>query len=125
MRPTLFLRFASILTFVHAVMHTVGGVFGKPAPGVAAMVAETMRANRFAVFGVTRSYTDFYRGLGLGVTIALIVEAVLLWQMGTLARKDGWALRPMMATMMLGFLFFAVNSHLYFFYGPMVAEVLI
>src|SRR5260370_37856418 len=33
MKPVLFLRIASILTFVHAVGHTLGGVFGTPPPG--------------------------------------------------------------------------------------------
>ena len=29
-RPVLFLRIASALTFIHAVLHTVGGVFSGP-----------------------------------------------------------------------------------------------
>ncbi|HEX6497087.1 MAG TPA: hypothetical protein VF018_16460 [Acidobacteriaceae bacterium] len=125
MKPTLFLRIASALTLIHAVMHTIGGVFGKPMPGVATMVATTMQANRFPVFGVTRSYADFYFGMGLGMTISLTVETVLLWQLGTLARKDAARLRPIMAVLMLGYLAFAVNSYLYFFLGPVIAELLI
>ncbi len=125
MRSSLFLRIASVLTFIHAVLHTVGGVFGKPSPGVAAMVDATMRANRFPVFGVTRSYADFYFGMGLGITIFLLVAAVLLWQMGTLAKTDAARLRPMMAAIVVGFLTFAVVSYLYFFAAPVVVEVLI
>ena len=125
MKPTGYLRIASILTLIHAIMHTVGGVFGKPIPGVAAMVAATMQANRFRVLGVTRSYTDFYFGMGLGITISLTVEAVLLWQLGELAKKDAARLRPILALLMLGFLAFAVNSYRYFFLGPVIAEILI
>ncbi len=125
MKPTLFLRIASVLTLIHSIMHTLGGVFGKPMPGIAAMVAATMQANRFPVFGVTRSYSDFYFGMGLGITISLTVEGVLLWQLGTLAKRDAARLRPIMALLMVGFLVFAVNSYLYFFYGPVIAEVLI
>lgn len=33
MRPTLFLRIAAVSTFIHAALHTIGGVFGKPSPG--------------------------------------------------------------------------------------------
>ena len=88
MKPVIFLRIASVLTFIHAVLHTVGGVFGKPAPGVAAMVAATMQANHFPVFGVTRSYADLYFGLGIAVTIFLTIDAVLLWQLSTLAQSS-------------------------------------
>lgn len=125
MKPTLFLRIASVLTLIHAVLHTIGGVFGKPQPGIAAMVVATMEANRFPVLGVTRSYSDFYFGMGLGITIMLAVEAVLLWQLGTLARSDAARLRPIIAVLMGGFVAFAVNSYLYFFYGPVIAELLI
>lgn len=125
MKPTLFLRIASVLTLIHAIMHTLGGVFGKPMPGIAAMVVATMQANRFPVLGVTRSYSDFYFGMGLGITISLTVEAVLLWQLGTVAKSDAARLRPIIAVLMVGFLAFAVNSYLYFFYGPVIAEILI
>lgn len=119
------LRIASVLTFIHAAMHTVGGVFGKPQPGVATSVAAAMQANRFPVFGVTRSYADFYLGLGLAVTISLIVTAVLLWQLASLAEEDAAPLRPVLITLALSFLAFAVNSYLYFFWGPVVIELLI
>ena len=125
MKPTFFLRIASVLTLIHAIMHTLGGVFGKPMPGIAAMVLATMQANRFPVLGVTRSYSDFYFGMGLGITISLTVEAVLLWQLGTFAKSDATRLRPIIAVLMVGFLAFAVNSYLYFFYGPVIAEILI
>ncbi|MBV9183701.1 MAG: hypothetical protein JO356_20535 [Acidobacteria bacterium] len=125
MKPTLFLRIASVLTLIHAILHTIGGVFGKPVPGTAAMVAATMQSNRFAVFGVTRSYADFYFGLGMGVTIFLSVSTVLLWQLSNLARTQAQTLRPILATLTLGFIGMAVNSQLYFFAGPVIVEVLI
>lgn len=125
MKATIYLRIASVLTLIHAIMHTIGGVFGKPMPGVAEMVVATMQANRFRAFGVMRSYADFYLGMGLGITISLLVEAVLLWQLGELAKKDAARLRPVFAVLMLGFLAFAFNSYFYFFLGPVIAEILI
>lgn len=125
MKPVLFLRIASVLTFIHAILHTVGGVFGKPAPGVAAMVAATMQANHFPVFGVTRSYADFYFGLGIAVTLFLTIDAVLLWQLSTLARSHAVLLKPILAVLALGYLAFAVVSYLYFFSGPVIVEILI
>lgn len=46
MKSAIYLRIAALLTLIHAILHTVGGVFGKPSPGTAAMVVATMQANR-------------------------------------------------------------------------------
>jgi len=51
MKPTLFLRIASVLTFLFCAGHTIGGVFGNPAPGVQAFVVQTMKANAFDAMG--------------------------------------------------------------------------
>ncbi len=125
MKPVVYLRIASVLTLIHSVLHTIGGVFGKPEPGVAAATVATMKANQFVVFGLTRTYFDFFRGLGLGVTIVLTAEAIVFWQLGTLAKTDAARLRPVLATFLVAYLFFAVNSYTYFFFGPVVAEILI
>ncbi len=125
MKTTLFLRIASVLTFIQAMLHTIGGVFGKPSPGVAATVYAAMRAGRFPVFGVMRSYADFDFGLGLGITIFLTITTILLWQLGSLARTDAARLRPLLAVLMLGFFAFAIDSLLYFFALPVITELLI
>jgi hypothetical protein len=83
MKPVLFLRIASVLTLIHSALHTLGGVFGKPAPGVAAATDAVMRANQFVVFGVTRTYFDFLRGMGLGVSIFLTAEILIAACLGT------------------------------------------
>jgi hypothetical protein len=125
MKPILFLRIASVLTMIHAVLHTIGGVFSKPEPGVGAAAYAVMKANEFALFGLTRSYFAFYRGLGLCVTIFLTAEAIVFWQLGTLAKIDAVRLRPIIATFLFAYLALAVNSYTYFFFGPVVAEILI
>jgi len=125
MKPTIYLRIASVLTFVHSVLHTIGGVFGAPPPGPGEAAAEAMRSNHFLFMGVTRSYWEFHRGLGLTVTIFLTAEAIVFWQLGSLARTDATRLRPIMATFMVGYLAFAVNSYIYFFPVPIVFEFLI
>ena len=125
MKPSLFLRIASVLALIHAVLHTIGGVFGKPEPGVAAMVVATMQSNHFPVFGVTRSYADFYRGMGLGITIFLTMEALAFWLLASLARSDAARLRPVLAVFATGYLAFAVDSWLFFFSMPVITELLI
>jgi hypothetical protein len=125
MKTTLFLRIASVLTFIHAVLHTIGGVFGTPTPGAQQATAAVMKSNEFVVAGVTRSYWDFYMGFGLAVSIFLTVEAVVFWLLGSLARTDALRLRPVLATFLVGYLCVAVNSYRYFFAGPVIAELLI
>jgi hypothetical protein len=124
MKPVICLRIASVLTFVHSVLHTIGGVFGKPATGVATTVAAAMRSP-FQVFGVTRSYSDFYMGMGLGLTIFLTMDALLLWLLASIAKEDASRLRPLMAVFALGYLAFAFNSYTFFFPLPVVTELLI
>jgi hypothetical protein len=97
MKPTLLLRIASVLTIVHAVLHTIGGVFSKPDPGAAEAAFAAMQSNHFLVMGLTRTYADFYRGLGLAVSIFLTAEGIIFWQLSSLARTQAHRLRPILA----------------------------
>jgi hypothetical protein len=124
-KPTLFLRIASVLTFIHAVLHTIGGVFSKPDPGPGLNAYQAMQTNQFLVFGLVRSYADFYRGLGLCTTVFLTAEAIVFWQLGGLAKTNAQRLRPILATFLLAYLALSVNSWFYFFQPPVVTEVLI
>jgi len=125
MKTVIFLRIASVLTFVHAALHTIGGVFGGPAPGVQQATVAMMKANEFPVMGVMRSYGDFYLGLGLMVSVFLTLEAVVFWQLGSLAKIDAVRLRPVLATFLIGYLCAAVVSYRYFFAAPVITETLI
>jgi len=125
MKPFIYLRVASVLTLIHSILHTIGGVFGKPVPGIAESTWAAMKANHFMALGMMRSYAEFYRGLGLGVTITLTAEAIVFWQLGSLAKTDAARLRPILATFMVAYLVFAANSYAFFFLGPVVAEILI
>ena len=125
MKAVLPLRIAAVLTFIHAVLHTVGGVFGKTPPGPAAMVVETMKANPVHVLGVTRTLWDFYHGMGLGVSISLTAESIVFWQLSHLAKTAAPQLRPVFATFLVAYLAFALNSYLYFFAAPVIVEALI
>ena len=125
MKPALFLRIAAVLTFIHAVLHTIGGVFGKVGRGAAATAVEAMKTNQFLLMGHMRSFWDFYRGLGLGATISLTAEAILFWQLASLAKTDAQRLRPIMATFLVAYTALAVNSYTYFFLGPVIAEIFI
>jgi len=119
------LRIASVLTLIHAALHTIGGVFGKVAPGAQQVAVAVMKANEFAVMGVMRSYWDFQMGLGLAVSVFLTMEAVVFWQLGALAKIDALRLRPVLAAFLVGYLCVAAVSYRYFFAAPVITEILI
>lgn len=125
MNPPLLLRIASILALFHAVAHTVGGVFGAPEPGPQQAAVLAMKSNHFYVMGNTRTFWDFYFGFGMGISIFLFAEAVVLWQLATLAKTDAARVRPVFATFSVAYVVFAINSFQFFFYPPVVVELLI
>ena len=125
MNSVLALRVAAILTFIHAALHTVGGVFGKTPPGPASLVLQTMKATPIHVLGVTRTFWEFYHGMGLGVSISLTAESIVIWQLASLAKTMAPQLRPVLATFLVAYLGLAINSYFYFFAGPVIAEILI
>jgi len=121
----LLLRAASLLTLIHAVLHTIGGVFGKPDPGPASIAVLAMQTNQFQWMGNTRSYWNFYIGFGLGITIFLTLDAIVLWLLASLAKSEAARLRPIILAYAIGYTAFAVNSYVYFFLGAVVTEILI
>jgi hypothetical protein len=54
--------------------------------------------------GMTRSYWDFYFGMGLAVSIFLLLEAIVFWQLGEWAKTDAPKLRPILIVFVLGYL---------------------
>ena len=51
--------------------------------------------------GANRSYFDFYMGFGHSLSVAEVMQAVLLWQLSTLALTNAQAVRPMIAVFVL------------------------
>jgi len=124
-KPVVFLRIAAVLTFIHAVLHTVGGVFGRIDPGPATVAVQAMKINQFLLMGHLRSFWDFNRGLGLGLTIFLTSESIVFWLLASLAKTEAARIRPILITFAVAYSVFAVNSYTYFFIGPVIAEILI
>jgi hypothetical protein len=124
MKPTLFLRIASVLTLIHAALHTIGGVFGTM-PSNLLPVVKAMQENQAMFMGAMRTMWDFQRGFGLVVSLSLTMEGLVFWQLGTLAKTDALRLRPILTTFLVGYLCFSMISYRYFFVGPVITEILI
>ena len=60
-------------------------------------VLRAMTAVRFETMGANRSYLDFFMGFGWSLSVTMLLQTVLLWQMASLARTDAARLRPMIA----------------------------
>lgn len=125
MKATIFLRAAAVLVAIQAVLHTVGGVFGKPLPGAAETAYGAMRSNHFVVMGQDRSYWMFFIGFGLCMTVSMVMDAVVFWLLGSAARTGGTHLRPILLIFTLGYAALTVLSGLFFFPIPTIWDVVV
>jgi hypothetical protein len=91
---TLWLRIASFISLVFTVGHTMGGL-KRWSPMGENDVLRRMTAVRFDTMGARRSYLDFFMGFGWTLSIVMVLETVLLWQMASLAQVNPPGVRPM------------------------------
>ena len=125
MRTSILLRVASVLTLLYCAGHT-SGIPWTPAQGAGDMaVIEGMKSQHFEIVGVTRTYWDFYYGFGVAITGYLLVQAVVLWQLAALAKTHTVSLRPIIASLCVGFLVNTVILWKFFFAIPLVMAVAI
>jgi hypothetical protein len=125
-RPTIWLRVASVLTVIHAILHTIGGAFGQPKHGSEEVaVVDTMKAHQFLVMGSPRTYWDFFFGYGLILSVCLLVQGVLFWQLGEIAKSQPKLILPIVAAFTLSFVATTIIAGRYFFLAPAVTEVII
>ena len=125
MKTSTLLRIAAVITFLYFAGHTAG-IPWTPGEGPAdAAVIEAMKSDHFPVFGVSRSYWDFYFGFGVTISVVLLAQAVILWQLAALAKTDGARLRPIIATFFVAFVVNAILGWMYFFAIPAVTATVI
>lgn len=100
MTTTLFLRIASVISLIFTLGHSAGGL-QKWSPMGDNEVLRAMTAFRFDAMGAHRSYLEFFMGFGWSISVAMVMQTVLLWQMASLARTDPAGVRPMIAVIAL------------------------
>jgi hypothetical protein len=125
MKASLLLRIAAIVTLLFFAGHTAG-IPWTPSLGPDELrVVEAMKGPSFDVVGSTRTYWDFYFGFGVTISYLLLLEAIVLWQLGTLAKTEAIRLRPIIAVFFFGFLVNIFLAAKYFFVIPLVMSVLV
>jgi hypothetical protein len=97
---TLLLRIASVISLLFAAGHTRGGLKNWSPMGENE-VLKAMATVRFETMGASRSYLDFFMGFGWSIGVFMLLQTVLLWQLGSMARTNAVHVRPMIAVFAL------------------------
>lgn len=123
-KSALFLRIAAVITLLFAAGHTLGAAQSWSPLGETE-VLRAMRSFRFDVDGVSRAYIDFYLGFGFIITLYLLLQAVLLWQIAALTRTDPLRWRPIITAFVLVNAASAVVSWKFIFHLPVIFSAVI
>jgi hypothetical protein len=117
-------RLASGLLVLFAVGHTLGFHQADPAWGVGAAL-ESMQSTHFSVQGFTRTYWDFFLGIGFTAGVLYLFAAVLAWQLGGLPAATLASMRVTAWSFAACFVAVAALSWHYLFWIPIVMSGLI
>jgi hypothetical protein len=124
MKTTILLRITSILSLLFAVLHTLGGTKSWSPVGDNEAF-RVMRSFRFDVEGVSRTYLDFYVGFGFTVSVYQLLQAVLLWQLATIAKTDSIQARPLIVSFFVASLACMLVAKIFIFTVPAVFSAVI
>jgi hypothetical protein len=97
MNAPILLRASSIISVLFATGHSLGGRQSW-SPAGDTEVLRAMKTVSYHVMGVDRSYWDFYAGFGWTLSVYQLLQAVLLWQLATIAKDEPRRVRPLVAS---------------------------
>src|SRR6516162_8005494 len=120
-----FLRSAAILTLLYCAGHTIGMPWTPYRDAEATSVLEAMKSHSFEAEGFKGTYWDLYFGFGLVISVYLLAQAAVLWQVASLAKTDAIRVRPIVVSFLIAFIINAGLSWKYFFIVPVVMAALI
>jgi hypothetical protein len=96
MNAKIWLRISAVVSLLLAIGHSVGGLESW-SPNGNLPVLQQMRETHFDVMGANRSFYDFYMAFGWSLSIALLMQSILTWQLSGLVTTDVARARPMIA----------------------------
>jgi hypothetical protein len=114
---TLWLRIAAVISLLFTAGHTMGGL-KRWSPMGDNPVLKSMTDVRFDVMGANRSYFDFFMGFGWSISVLMLMETILLWQLASLASTDASRLRPLIAVIALATVASGIIAWRYIFPVP-------
>jgi hypothetical protein len=105
-----FLRVAAVITLLYFAGHTAGMPWTPYTDPEATPILEAMKNHSFEAEGFKGTYWDLYFGFGLIISVYLLVQAAVLWQVASLAKIDAIRVRPIVASFLVGFIINAALS---------------
>jgi hypothetical protein len=84
-----------------------------------------MKTFRFDVSGVNRSYFEFYRGFGFILAVYMVLQAVLLWQLGGLARTNRGLARPLVLSLFVASIPIGILTWAFLFPTPVYFDAVL
>jgi hypothetical protein len=122
---SLFFRAAAVVSLLYGLGHMSGIPWTPSTDAAPSAVVEQMRAVSFVAEGANRTYWDFYFGFGLIIGAFLVFQAVSLWFLAAVARRDARLTAPLAASFLVGSLVNAAFGIRYFFALPPIFAVVI
>ena len=119
MTTTLTLRIASLISLVFTLGHSLGGL-QKWSPNADNPVLRAMTDVHFDMMGMSRSYLDLYQGFGWSISVTMLLQTVLLWQLASLAKTDAARVRPMIGAFLLATVATGIIAWLLIFVVPLI-----
>ena len=117
MTTAVLLRISAVISLLFTIGHSLGGT-KRWSPMGENDVLKAMETVRFDTMGVNRSYLDFFMGFGWSLSVAMLLQSVLLWQLASLARSNAVQVRPMIAAFALATLAGGVIAWIFIFPAP-------
>jgi len=117
MNGVIWLRVSAIVSLLFAAGHTLGGRSSWSPIGENEVLV-VMRTVHFHFQGVSRSFLDFYRGFGYSLSVFLVLQGIVLWQLAGVARTQPKAARPLVASFVTASIIGAVITWMFIFPIP-------
>jgi hypothetical protein len=124
-KPLWWLRAAALVSLLLGLGHGRGHPWIPTHDPQIMAVVEAMQTHALAVTGLQRSLFDFYVGFGWMLDVFLLAQALLLWQIGTLAKAGTAGLRPLVAILLLANLANTALEACYLFWVPVILSALV
>ena len=112
------LRSAAVVTLLMAVGHLLGSPWTAANTPQGHQVVDAMRAYRFGVLGLERSYYDFYVGFGWVLGAYLVGHTILFWQIAGLSIPPAATLRPVVVVLCIEALCATLLGWAFLFWVP-------
>jgi hypothetical protein len=127
MSAKLILRIAAGLVLFFLAGHTYGHLTWKtahPEPGAQAMF-KAMEDYKFTIGTQLRSEDEFFDGMSLNLSVALVAFLILIWMLSNIANEMPKACTMMLWPVLIAMAGFTYTGFVYFFYAPAITCLIV